>query len=329
MAKVSDPQVFVPILVAIISGLFLIGPSFISKNSVPIIDDITVDPIGSQYVGNPVKMVVYARDLDKNDQIYYKFQLKGPSTHNEWKDKTAWSTDSSWTWKPTGLDVGENTIRIWTMDKKHAQSGDIKNDTKYIIKLEDDAKVDDSDTGSTDKESNLDILNEKESNAASDDDEKETTNIFIIQSSALSDNSPADYADDSDPSAVINQLYVEDNIWSGSSTGMVIHTKFNINNFAGKDGIVQAYFNFNNGAKIFDLDGYYSTSDGQVSVFGNFRPLYKYTLMDAPLFLPYSQLHLSPGIPTGIEISVIIWDNSEYPYTVLAQESIPFYYYGT
>lgn len=78
--------------------------------------------------------------------------------------------------------------------------------------------------------------------------------------------------------------------------GMKIHAKFNVNNMLNKQGLIQAYFAFQNGNVLNDFNGQYRAPNGQVSVWGNFTPNYvNCTFNDYVLFMPYSELHCSGG----------------------------------
>lgn len=78
--------------------------------------------------------------------------------------------------------------------------------------------------------------------------------------------------------------------------GMKIHAKFNVNNMLNKQGLIQAYFAFQNGNKLNDYNGQYRAPDGQVSVWGNFTPNYVNCVFnDYVLFMPYTELHCGSG----------------------------------
>lgn len=78
--------------------------------------------------------------------------------------------------------------------------------------------------------------------------------------------------------------------------GMKIHAKFNVNNLLNKQGLIQAYFYFQNGNTLYDYNGQYRAPNGQVSVWGNFCPNYTNSIYnDYVLFIPYTELHCATG----------------------------------
>lgn len=78
--------------------------------------------------------------------------------------------------------------------------------------------------------------------------------------------------------------------------GMKIHAKFNVNNMLNKQGLIQAYFTFQNGNMLNDYNGQYRAPNGQVSVWGNFTPNYVNCIFnDYVLFMPYAELHCGSG----------------------------------
>lgn len=78
--------------------------------------------------------------------------------------------------------------------------------------------------------------------------------------------------------------------------GMKIHAKFNVNNMLNKQGLIQAYFTFQNGNMLNDYNGQYRAPNGQVSVWGNFTPNYVNCIFnDYVLFMPYTELHCGSG----------------------------------
>lgn len=104
----------------------------------------------------------------------------------------------------------------------------------------------------------------------------------------------------SGPSANIVSVWVEHNViqyvgWMAVK-GMKIHAKFNVNNLLNKQGLIQAFFSFQNGNALNDFNGQYRASNGQVSVWDNFTPNYtNCTFNDYVLFMPYTELHCAGG----------------------------------
>ncbi len=201
---------------------------------------------------------------------------------------TGWSNENSWTWTAEAEEAGVNQIEVRIRDGLHAGSNsyDDNRNVNFKITVPPFASMDVESLFST-------IPSVKES----------TT-----------------------PSARIDNVYIEHDFWQGNVLGMVIHTKFSIDNFVDKSGSVEAYFSFsNNNVALRDFDGLYKAPDGQVSVGESFTPRYTNTVFyDFRLFIPYSQLHMSPNEQNGLTARVVIWDNSDYPHISLAESSVNF-----
>ena len=96
------------------------------------------------------------------------------------------------------------------------------------------------------------------------------------------------------PEAHVRKVWVDHNQYQDSVKGMRIHVKFEVNNFKGATGTVNAYFYQKDGDPLKDTNGSYYTTSGNVSTWGNnFQPSYvNATYNDYTLFMPYSELHL-------------------------------------
>ena len=96
------------------------------------------------------------------------------------------------------------------------------------------------------------------------------------------------------PEARVQKVWVDHNQYQGLVKGMRIHIKFEVDNFKGAWGSVNAYFYQKNGDPLKDTNQIYNTTSGNVAVGGSFRPGYVNTLYeDYSLFMPYQELHLS------------------------------------
>ena len=97
----------------------------------------------------------------------------------------------------------------------------------------------------------------------------------------------------------IQKIWVEHNVIQTYGfqyiKGMKIHVKFTVNNMLRKTGNIQAYFWFQNGAKLLDYNGLYRAPDGQVSVYESFTPNYQNCEYNYTLFMPYAELHCGTG----------------------------------
>lgn len=98
------------------------------------------------------------------------------------------------------------------------------------------------------------------------------------------------------PEARIQKVWVDHNQYQDSVKGMWIHVKFDVNNFKGATGAVNAYFYTKNGDPLKDFNGQYKTENGLVSVGESFTPSYvNATYKDFKLFMPNHELHMVPG----------------------------------
>lgn len=93
----------------------------IRPNRPPVIHSLTSDLESPQPLRSTIIWTVNASDAD-GDQIFYKFWLKGPSTNYFYQAMTDWIKDNKWTWVPTQLDVGSNTIKVEVRDDYHSGS---------------------------------------------------------------------------------------------------------------------------------------------------------------------------------------------------------------
>jgi hypothetical protein len=94
----------------------------ISPNTTPAISDLITSRDSPQIAGEEIIFVCLATAGDE-DEILYKFWLKGAGTADEWADQTGWQGKNSWTWKPTEDDAGSNEIRVQVIDGNHADRG--------------------------------------------------------------------------------------------------------------------------------------------------------------------------------------------------------------
>lgn len=113
--------------------------------------------------------------------------------------------------------------------------------------------------------------------------------------------------------AIVNKVWIEHNKWSGLTKGMKIHVDFTTYGVIGMQGECVAYFNFSNGQKIMDYNGYYRTTDGQACCFVNFTPPYESSnYNDFVLFMPYTELHLSGHADCKCNVEVHIGGERAY-----------------
>ncbi|BBM84576.1 hypothetical protein [Candidatus Uabimicrobium amorphum] len=99
------------------------------------------------------------------------------------------------------------------------------------------------------------------------------------------------------PQAKIHKVWTEENVYEGSQNGIKIHTKIETQNLKGKSIQVAAYFALLDGRFLKDYDGLYKARSGHVAASKKETSTSDNNLWnDFTLFLPYSQLHLSPGV---------------------------------
>ncbi|GEM_PF-1590135 len=131
-----DNSVKAAIIVAIIGGVFGIAPQLIEKppweNHQPEIIDLTPTPPYPQADGTIITWTAKANDPE-DDDIFYKFELSGPSTGDLYVDQQNWSTNSEWIWESDYSDIGTNYIRVWIKDEKH-KAREIRKDYKIANK---------------------------------------------------------------------------------------------------------------------------------------------------------------------------------------------------
>ena len=120
--------------------------------------------------------------------------------------------------------------------------------------------------------------------------------------------------------AVVKNVWVEHNKFSGLVKGMRIHFDFETYNMRGRTGECGAYFFFANGQKLMDYNYQYRALDGQVCVCTNFTPGYDNTSYnDVQLFMPYSELHINGSATCKFYVQIAIGGqyaiSQEYSFT--------------
>lgn len=114
-----------------------------------------------------------------------------------------------------------------------------------------------------------------------------------------------------EPKAQIKDLWTEHNIIKNDVMGMIIHVKFDIDNFKDNRGEAIAFFFDNTQAPLRDTNSKYSTSDGQVAAGNTFKPDYVNTVYeDFQIFLPYSELEVGSGQHI-LKLVVVIRDDQD------------------
>jgi hypothetical protein len=98
------------------------------------------------------------------------------------------------------------------------------------------------------------------------------------------------------PSVVFEKIWVDYDVTEGGQKGMRIHLKFRVLRMKGLDSAVRITYETGDGKKLRDKNKKYSTVGGDVAVFKNLKIDYDPGYYDdLVLFMPYSELDLSPG----------------------------------
>lgn len=134
-------------------------------------------------------------------------------------------------------------------------------------------------------------------------------------------------------SASFDNVWVEHNVIQYVGLipikGMKIHAKFHINNMQNKQGLIQAYFAYQNGQVLNDFNGQYRAPNGQVSVWGNFTPNYTNCVFnDYTLFMPYTELHCAGGV-SHLRFHLEVFENTKGTWkSIVSSNYINFMYTG-
>ena len=115
------------------------------------------------------------------------------------------------------------------------------------------------------------------------------------------------------PSASMQNVRTEYDVYEGTQKGMRIHIDFTVYNLKEKEIEVAAYFYEPGGDALKDLDGSYRDPSGNVGVGNLAKPSYDGSRWrDFTLFMPYDQLHRQPGSGVNqLKFNVLVWDHSD------------------
>ena len=87
----------------------------IKENQPPYCACLMPDKSEPQTTGTPITWTACAIDPEGDqDQLWYRFWLKGPETGNVWESRRYWSTSNTWTW--TSTVSGDYDIEVWIRD---------------------------------------------------------------------------------------------------------------------------------------------------------------------------------------------------------------------
>jgi tetratricopeptide (TPR) repeat protein len=118
--KVALISVFGGLITVIATGIISSVFSAPPVNHPPIIERLYPDIPSPQISGFTTKWVAVASDSD-NDQIYYKFWLKGP-LDPDFRAMTGWIINDAWAWTSSKPDKGVYLVEVWVRDLKHSNA---------------------------------------------------------------------------------------------------------------------------------------------------------------------------------------------------------------
>lgn len=103
-------------------------------NLPPIMNSLTPDRPSPQPAGTTINWTAIATDPE-NDQVLYKFLLKGPSSNDQPVQETDWIADNKWPWITLPTDTGTFQVEVRVRDGKHAgpESFDDKKMVEYTL----------------------------------------------------------------------------------------------------------------------------------------------------------------------------------------------------
>ena len=113
-----------------------------------------------------------------------------------------------------------------------------------------------------------------------------------------------------EPVATIEKIWCVHDVYQYGQKGMEIHVKFHVKRMLGRTGRCVAYFyQSDNTTPLYDYNGNYTTSDGQVSCGSDYMPSYEESVFkEFTLFMPLDELHLSAG-EFDLTFDVAIFDD--------------------
>lgn len=100
-------------------------------------------------------------------------------------------------------------------------------------------------------------------------------------------------------SAKVKRTWLEHDVQKNGVLGINVHVSFSVEGMRGLTGKVVAFFDKPQGVGLKDTNGRYCNTQGNVCCSGQFTPSYdNSTFNDYTLFIPISELHMSPGKQT-------------------------------
>jgi hypothetical protein len=128
--------------------------------------------------------------------------------------------------------------------------------------------------------------------------------------SSSNTNSTSNSITSTDGKAELGRVWVDYNVTQGGKKGMLIHVKFTVRKMKNVDSYLAAYFEKDNGEKLFTNNKAYRSTEGQVAVFKALRPAYDDTVYDdEKLFIPYDEFNLDSGSYDLQAVIDVIYEN--------------------
>ncbi|MCX6668407.1 MAG: SpaA isopeptide-forming pilin-related protein, partial [Methanothrix sp.] len=111
-----------------------VAPAPAAENQTPVLNALMPDKPSPQTPGTSITWTANATDAD-NDPVLFRFFLNGPATAGSWQPETDWSSANTWTWTASLADAGQNQVRVWARDGKHAAEDGFDSEQTAIFSL--------------------------------------------------------------------------------------------------------------------------------------------------------------------------------------------------
>lgn len=113
-----------------------------------------------------------------------------------------------------------------------------------------------------------------------------------------------------DPTATFNEVKTTMDVNRGGKLGIETEATFTVERFVGNEGTAAAYFYMggSENTPLHDTNGQYKDPTGQVAVGQKFTTRGENDTIKTTLFMPYEELHMSPG-QYHLKFNVVVWDS--------------------
>lgn len=128
------------------------------------------------------------------------------------------------------------------------------------------------------------------------------------------------------PSAKINSIRTDYNVYWTGKKGIMIHIDFEVKGLKGHNINPIAYFEYQDGGRLVDINDYFCSEDGQVCTSAKSYATYEDTHWgDFQLFMPYDELHVRRNRTAHLQFQVQIHDQTSGN-TLVTSENYKFSY---